>query len=281
MLSAAVRICWAAEAMTGLARALGFEEEGSSYAGKAAVLREAFNRQWWIEDRNLWAVGLIPGEDGPQPVILEDVHARSLHYPQTYRVAESEKGIRALQEIDCTAVDAADGLNSPAVTVWQNSLMATGAFRYGQAELGYRLLKRAARNPIELDKMLGAFSTMNPPAWLPPDNENKIMYCWSAGPFLEAVLYGLMGIQPDAPSHALSFTPRIPLDWESATVEAYRMGEHVLDFVLEGEVWKVTHREGPCPLTLHFGADIPPEKIAPGDSVAFPLIRETPDHHTP
>lgn len=281
MLSAAVRICWAAEAMAGLARALGFEDEGNSYAGKAAALRQAFNRQWWIEDRNLWAVGLVPGEDGPQPVFLEDVHARSLHYPQTYRVADSEKGIRALQEIDRTAVDAADGLNAPAVTVWQNSLLATGAFRYGQAELGYRLLKRAARNPIELDKMLGAFSTMNPPAWLPPDNENKIMYCWSAGPFLETVLYGLMGIQPDAPSHALSFTPRIPPDWEWAAVEAYRMGEHVLNFVLEGEVWKVTHREGPCPLTLHFGADSPPKEIAPGDSVAFPLIRETPDHHTP
>lgn len=269
MLSAATRLCWAAEAMGRLAASIGMDTDAHAYLKKADALKRAFEKDWWIEEKGIWAVGLLPNEAGHTQVSLDDYHARSLHYPQTYRIAPYEKGRSALSEIERRAVDAKGGLHAPAVTVWQNSLMALAAYYYNLPELGYRLLHRAARNPIELDKMLGAFSTMNPLPSAIPDNENKIMYCWSAGPFIEGVLCGLMGIQPDSTRNALAFDPQIPADWETASVTGYMLGHHVVDFSFADGVWTVTHRDGRGPLEVTFGRSAEASVLKPGQALRF------------
>lgn len=277
MLSAAVRLCWAVEAMQRLAEVVQQPADAVRYAEIGRRLRSRFNHEWWSEERSIWAVGLKRSAEGMTPVHLADYRARSLHYPQKYGLADHDKGVGALRTQLQDAVDREGGFHAPAVTPWQNSLLAISCFRYGLREEGRRLLWHAASNSTRQEKMLGVFSTMNPSLGSEPSNQNKFLYAWSCGPFIEAVLVGLLGLEADAFNRTVHFNPAVPDEWNAAELRAYPVGEASLDFELHGDRWVVRRRGGDASLTIHYGrgGSLVSRSLDAGETISFPRISDS------
>lgn len=268
MVCAAVRLCWATEALAEMAETLGLPTETLLYRKKADELRWRFNREWWVESIGNWATALRREPDGKvSQVVLGHLRYGSANYAQTYRIADQALGVRSLQGVWRDAVDEAGGFHGPAITVWQNSNMALAAYRYGLSNEGLTLLRRAAANPTRLEKMLGAFSTLNPDASKAAANDNKIMYCWGVGPFLEAILTGICGVEANAFAGSVRFRPQIPSAWESMSLTGFGFGGHRLDFRLARGEWEIRHQEGTAPLRIFVGDAHEPRVLPPGQGL--------------
>ena len=257
MISAAVRMVWATRAMGGIASVLGNEMDAEKFQYLADTLRARFNAEWWSGEKSCWAVGMRNLPSGDEQVFLPDFHYGSVNYPARYKVADHNKGVKALATVWEDAVDSLDGFHSPAVTAWQSANMAIACYRLQRPSLGIKLLRRIAKNPVQLEKMLGAFSTVNPYPSQPARNDNKLMYNWGAGPFLEAIVVGLLGIEANAFDYTVHFNPQIPLEWEQVSLHNFRMGDHLVDFTYQKPNWRISLRAGDEPLTIIYphGAD--------------------------
>ncbi len=250
MISAAVRMVWATRAIGGMASVLRNGTDAKRFQHLADTLQARFNTEWWSEERSCWAVGMKNQPSGDKQVFLPNFHYGSVNYPARYQVANQNNGAQALTTVWEDAVDSLNGFHSPAVTAWQSGNMAIACYHYQRPDLGIKLLRRIAMNPVRLEKMLGAFSTVNPYPSQPARNDNKLMYNWGAGPFLEAIVVGLLGIEANAFDNTVHFNPQIPGEWEQASLYSFRMGDHLMDFVYQEPDWKISLRAGEEPLTI-------------------------------
>lgn len=264
---AAVRLCWALRSLAELAATLGDAAGATRFQARAAGMQNRYRQEWWSEQAGGWATALEPtAQGGFDQIVLRPFRYGSANYPQTYRVADFARGVQATHRIWADAVDADGGFHGPAVTPWQNGNMALAAYRYGLPEYGFRLLSRIADNPTRLDKMLGAFSTINSPVDRSASNDNKLMYVWGVGPFLEAVITGLLGIEANAFDHTIRFCPQLPREWPHAALRGFRFGGHSVDFVYAASRWQIRHASGPAPLRIVTGPDAAPLVIPAGTS---------------
>ena len=175
----------------------------------------------------------------------------------------------ALETVWQDAVDSLDGLHSPAVTVWQSANMAIACYRYARPDLGMRLLRRAAFNPVKLEKMLGTFTTINPHPSMPARKDNKLMYNWGAGPFLEAIVVGLLGLEVDAFANTIRFNPQIPEHWTTVKLTSFRVGDQEFDFIYQKPFWKIDFRHGYRPFQLWFSQENAPVELEPLSSITI------------
>lgn len=251
-LSAAVRLIWAMNAMSEYAQLTGDIEYSIACNSNAEELRKRFNKEWWRDDVKCWTIGLYKDEYGENTFIEDTIYNQgSVNYPQKYKIADNIKGKEAINSTWRNAVDSLYGYHGPAVTTWQSSNFALGCYNYGESDKGYKLLMRAAQNPTKLEKMLGAFSTINSHPEKPTSNANKIMYNWSVGPFLEVIMYGLMGIVPNAFDKIIEFNPQIPSHWKHCSVINYSLGNMQVDFIFDNGIWKITNKSRTDTLNLY------------------------------
>lgn len=271
MISAAVRMWWTTKALSEMAEELGNKEDADKYSSLANEMKRKFNNDWWMKNRNVWAIGMSTDENKEKQVFL-DYKTAPFNYPQKYGIADYAKGQKHIESLwNSDAVDSRNSYYGSAPTVWQNSNFAVGCFNYQKGEYGFKLVQSSAACATELkNKMLGAFSTINPdPANDPGDNENKIMYSWSAGPYLESVVNGLFGVQANAFENSLSFKPYVPEDWETMSLLDFKMGNSIFDFKFENKLWKVKYKTGSSPMTLDTVVNGKEKifSITPGDEI--------------
>jgi hypothetical protein len=273
MISAAVRMWWATKALGEMAEELGEKSDSSKYLSLANEMKKKFNDEWWMESRNLWAIGLSTSENKERQVFL-DYKTAPFNYPQQYGIADYDKGQKHIESVwHSDAVDSRNSYYGSAPTVWQNSNFAMGCFNYQKGEYGLKLLQSSAACAAELkNKMLGAFSTINPdPANDPGDNENKIMYSWSAGPYLESVIKGLFGVQANDFKNIITFKPYVPESWERMSLSDFMMGSSILDFTYENKQWKVKYKTGQETIILNAVVDGKEKNLylKPGDEISL------------
>jgi len=65
--------------------------------------------------------------------------------------------------------------------------------------------------------------------------------CWSETMALQPSIEGMLGYQPDAPSHKLKLKPWFPADWDSVQIENIRIGEERIQMLVQREVLKTTY----------------------------------------
>ena len=58
----------------------------------------------------------------------------------------------------------------------------------------------------EQDRMLGAFVEMIPPG------DSNLIQLWSVGPFIDMLVRGLGGVEPNATQHSIVLSPVLPSD---------------------------------------------------------------------
>ena len=134
------------------------------------------------------------------------------------------------------------------VGVVHNNVLAQIAFKYGKADLGWKLIKLSARAPLEA-RMLGAFDETMP-------GGGDLMQLWSFGPYLEAIISGLVGVHPDASEHKVEIYPQLPKDLNHYSLHDVEFGGHKLNVNWrrggEKNLLNFAHTQGPADLLVTF-----------------------------
>ena len=232
-----------------MAHALG-EGGAPEYRQRAAAYRKNFNEDWWNEEEQMWACSLRDDETQT----MDDFWA--VCFPQEVGLATDGKAKIALARIENEWVNDEWGfvaqrkptIAEAGVGVVHNNVLAQIAFRYGKANLAWKLIKQSSKAPLEA-RMLGAFDETMPPG-------GDLVQLWSFGPYLEAIVSGLAGIQPKASEHKIELYPQFPTDLENYDLQDVTFGEHKISVHWErreGEHhFVLTHTEGPTDLEVTF-----------------------------
>ena len=127
-----------------------------------------------------------------------------------------------------------------------NNVLAQTAFKYGKTDLGWKLIKLSAKAPLEA-RMLGAFDETMP-------GGGDLMQLWSFGPFLEAIVGGLVGVHPAASEHRVEIYPQFPTELTHYALQDVEFGGHKLNvnWKRDGEENLVSfaHTQGPADLLV-------------------------------
>ena len=82
-----------------------------------------------------------------------------------------------------------------------------------------------------------------------PQRESVPEQTWSSAGFLSAAIHGLLGLDVDARSNTLRFTPQLPASWHEVRVQHVRVGDSRVDLHWEEHAGHATlevHNSGPA-----------------------------------
>lgn len=131
----------------------------------------------------------------------------------------------------------------PLFTGWA----AMAEYRGGQPLAGYQLLMQNADLTTAQD--LGAVTELLSGAYFEPFGRSTSHQLWSSAMVITPLLRGMFGIDVDALTHTVKVTPRLPADWDHATVKRLCVGDSVVDvdYKREGQamVVSLTQVSGP------------------------------------
>ena len=160
------------------------------YRKRASTLKQQFNIDWWNASEKMWANSLLTN----QARTMDNFWA--VIFPQHVGIADLDKAKLALERIRNEWINNewgyvakwAPDIKGRGVGVVHNNIGALTAFMYGDADMGVKLLHQSAKAPGQ-ERMLGAFDETLP-------GGGDLIQLWSFGPFMEAVIRGLVGVEP-------------------------------------------------------------------------------------
>ncbi|MBI4757945.1 MAG: amylo-alpha-1,6-glucosidase, partial [Chloroflexi bacterium] len=221
-----------------MAEVLGKREDGARYVALAGDLKARFNRDWWSGSESVFADS------------LREDHSRQLdgHWtvavPMETGIAHEDKGLRSLRRIE------KDWLSSWGLVhtreqdqrVWTlpTGVLALAEFRYGNPEMGVRLLGNIAETVNH--GMLGAYKELIPEGLC-------FMQLWSPALFLQGVVQGVFGLEPRAGDDWLGISPQLPAGWDYARLEDLAFGEHRASIRCDDDRLTIVHSPSASPLT--------------------------------
>jgi glycogen debranching enzyme len=238
-----------------LAEADGDRSTASHYRDKAAALKTAFNRSFWIADRDYFAVGL---DADKKPIdaltsnvghclwtgIVDTDKARSVAGHLVSEKMFSGWGIRTLS----SEMGAYNPVSYHNGSVWPHdtAIIAAGLARYGYRKEAQRLaaglLDAAAAFEGRLPELFCGFSrhefalpvayptSCSPQAWA------------SAVPF--SLVTTMMGLDPDPASGQPRLNPALPATWGTVTLTGLSSGSSCFEIEASGD--KATLRKIPA-----------------------------------
>ncbi|HEV2685026.1 MAG TPA: amylo-alpha-1,6-glucosidase, partial [Actinomycetota bacterium] len=224
-----------------LARALGHQDIGEQLEHEAADLKERYNRDFWMNEHNTYAVGLDANKEQIKSVTSNPGHglwSRIVDNAKAQRLARrllapdmlSGWGVRTLSALN----PGYDPIGYHTGTVWphDNSLIAHGLMRYGFVEESNRVINELA--------LAGAFFDYRYPelfcGYSRDDVPVPVEYpvacrpqAWATGaPLLMMRSYA--GMTVDVPNKMLSIVrPALPAWLERAEVIGMRVGSARVD----------------------------------------------------
>jgi hypothetical protein len=225
-------------ALSKLATLLG-EPYAPLYAERAEALNAAFEQDWWMEDEGLYADSMH--SDGRLQL---DGHWTAV-LPVQLGIADPERARRVLEHIERDYVNEW-GLVHTRVReelVWTlpTGLLALTYFANGRPAAGLKLAQHIALTAQH--GTMGTFKELIPEGLC-------FVQLWSAALYIQIIVEGLLGIQPDAPAHALTIAPCMPADHPPVTLRGLRVGAHMLDLTISPAEVHVFHTEGPQPVRI-------------------------------
>jgi hypothetical protein len=231
----------ALEALRDMSAALGEQNMARRYDDQRENLGRRFEHDWWLEDEGMYADSLHgdgrPRLDGHWTVVL----------PLQLGMAGEERARRSLARIEREWVNEWGLVHTREreELVWTlpTGLLALTAFRYGQPDLGLRLLQNIAVTASH--GMLGAFKELIPIGLC-------FVQLWSAGLYIQGMLEGLLGLRPLAHLHRLAIAPRLPGAWPAATLRQLAVGDHVVSLRVTQAGCALQHHSGSAALDLRY-----------------------------
>lgn len=224
-----------------MASELGYTEDGERHLELARSLREAVNRDFWMEEESIFADSLAEDHtkqfDGHWVVVT----------PMEADIADRDKGARALDRIEREWVNEYGMVHTREreELVWTlpTGLLALAAFAYGRVDLGWKMLEKIALTTVT--GSLGTFKELIPEGLC-------FMQLWSPGMFLQGMVEGMFGVRPHAANDYAEVFPKLPTGWSFMRLEALKVGSHELDIQHErnGEERVSLAHRGPRPFRV-------------------------------
>jgi glycogen debranching enzyme len=238
-----------------IARALGDEATRSHYLAKAARLKEAFNRDFWLDDRGWFAIGL---DADKRPIdalasnmghclwtgIVDPAKATSVAEQLVSPAMFSGWGIRTL----ATSMSAYNPVSYHNGSVWphDNALCAAGLMRYGFVEEAHRviegLLAVATANRGRLPELFAGLAReeISVPAAYPT---SCVPQAWAAAaPLL--LLRTMLRLDPGAVENELWIAPVLPRSIRRCRVEGVDVAGRRITIEVDDDTCEVTGTDG-------------------------------------
>ena len=262
----------ATQAMEVLAKAVNdksYEQKAGEYFRKAS---KTFNDKFWDASRQQYSYAFTA--KGEHVDIVSPWSSVALQWelgdPDRSRASllklnsaelTTDWGIRSIS--NKSKYYEALNYNYGAVWPFLTSWVATAQYKHGFSLQGYNSLMASVRHTFDnaLGEVTEVFSgTEN--IW-PQEAVAHQGFC-TAGVVMPFVR-GLLGLEADAASKTIFFSPQLPADWKSMTITNYRVGKDHFSFEYSDngsrKVWKVM-TDGTKGYTLKFS-----QRISPGTLV--------------
>ena len=214
---------------------------------RAALLKENFNRDFWLEHKHLLAQGLDSKKTPVETIasnpghclfcdIVDEEHARQLVLRLTSTDMASGWGIRTVSSRSSKY----NPMSYHNGSIWphDNSLIVAGMRRYGYhweaEEITTQLFQASLFFPNgRLPELFCGFSrdreAHSSPAEYPVSCSPQ---AWAAGSAI-LLLQSMLGLEVDAASKRLFLTPKLPEWLEHASVRNLRVGQGTIDLYFE------------------------------------------------
>jgi hypothetical protein len=253
-----------------LAETVGDAASAGKWCGTLERLRPMVDDLYWNEEARFFEETLRPdgcldtsGKGFPNldPEMVDEgkaaVTARLLLEEEAY--LEDEEAFRARQRFERTF---STNRSYMSWYVIERGRRALALYRAHRPEPAHRALEEIALSPFH-------FTTpgMWPEVWAVDEPSSlRVRGCfhqaWTGSHgFIHPVTSGLLGIEPDAPGHALSFDPHLPPHWPRVALRRLRVGGGTVDLECEqaeGRRLLAARNDGTEPLTLRFGFALEP-----------------------
>ena len=241
------------ECVAKMAERLGDKETQDKCLGHAAHFRKQMEEMFWMEDEGYYASRV--GKDNkpsipPKEKLKEGMHPGIFEGVGYSGVGRKDRVERALSLFEDPCYTNKYGLyfandlefNMPITT----GCAAVSEFNYGRIEPGMRFVRMVAET-------LGNVMPGAVPEYIradgDPDKANPdwcYLQLWSAALYIEALVLGIVRVEPDAARGTVSLTPRLPEGWPQAEFKNLIVGQTRSDVRLQkGKPTQVTVVEGP------------------------------------
>ena len=231
-------------AFANLAKTLGHTGEAEQAAQRAAKLRGAIEKEYYLPQTGFYAFSR--NADGttdntattyPSVAWWDGDYALEHADKALSRWASSEFstdwGARAVsdQESLYDPISYHQGSVWPLFTGW----LAVAEYRGNQPLAGYQSLMQNANLTWSQD--LGTVTELLSGAFYQSLGRSSAHQLWSSAMVISPVLRGMFGLQWDVPHHTLDITPHLPADWAGATIHRLPFGQNTLSltFVRRGQ----------------------------------------------
>jgi len=225
----------ALRALANLARLTGKEDVSKDLAKKFDQQRPAMNEAFWIADKKRFAFALDK-DDHPvdEPSVLATV-------PMWFGLLDEAKAdatISQLADMDHqtdwgmriisnrSPLFSGGGYHYGSVWPLFTGWASVAEYRYHQTFPAYANLRANAL--LALDGSLGHVTEVLSGDYYQPLSTSSPHQIWSSAMVVSPILRGMLGLQTDAASHTLTFTPHVPADWTRFSVANVQVGKSTL-----------------------------------------------------
>jgi GH15 family glucan-1,4-alpha-glucosidase len=284
----------AVAALADLAKMAGKDDASKELRTTYDRQKAAFNEAFWSPEKKAYIFGLdrenkrvdelsvltaVPMWFG----VTDDAKAESTLKELAGADHQTDWGMRIISR-KSTVYDGSGyhfGSVWPLFTGWAS----VSEYRYHQTFSAYSNLRANAL--LALDGSLGHVTEVLSGDYYQPLSTSSPHQIWSAAMVISPVLRGMMGLQTDATKCAISFSPHVPADWKSFSIENVRVGSSTLAFRYRrtpGLLTLETMSTGPGNCTLDFSPALSLRSRTTavevnGKSVAFHANANASDQH--
>jgi glycogen debranching enzyme len=196
-------------------------DEAQVWRTYATNLAARFEQAWWLEKESLYADSLQ--RDGTPQL---DRHWTAIVPVQT-QIASPARQQAVYQQVRQDLVNQWGLMHTKGddERVWTlpTGLLALSAFAQHDSAYGVELLRS-----IGSTARVGSLGLMKE---LIPQGICFIQL-WSAALFVQGIVVGLCGIEPDMRNHQITITPQLPAEWPEVRFEKLLVGNWLLDIVI-------------------------------------------------
>jgi GH15 family glucan-1,4-alpha-glucosidase len=225
----------ALRALSNLARLGGKDDTSKELAQEFERQKALVDKTFWLAEKNRYAFAL--DKDG-KPVDEASVLAT---VPMWFGLLDEKNGSQMVNQLadfdhqtdwgmriisERSAKFSGGGYHYGSVWPLFTGWASVGEYRYHRALPAYANLR--ANSLLALDGSLGHVTEVLSGDYYQPLSTSSPHQIWSAAMVVSPLLRGMFGLEADANTHTLKFTPHVPADWISFSIENLRLGNDTL-----------------------------------------------------
>ena len=267
----------ALRALSNLAHLIGREDVSKELDQAFTRQKPLLNQTFWSPEKNIFAFALdkdnqrvnIPSVLATVPMwfgLLDEDKSEAMLDQLAGYEHQTDWGMRIISSQDPKYNPGGYHFGSvwPLFTGWAS----VGEYRYHRTMPAYSNLRANAL--LALDGSLGHVTEVLSGDYYQPISTSSPHQIWSAAMVVSPMLRGMLGLQTDATSHRVVFTPHVPSDWTFFRVQNLHIGDSTLDLTYHKTAEMITldvKRTGTGNFTFEFAPSLSLRTTIPGAEV--------------